>query len=86
MSALVAAAQRVASGEDEMREGVAEAGDLVEELDALVEGEFLGMRGGHGLGAAVAAGECASLGHFPVNIHRRLGEIAQGMGFVHGFR
>ena len=73
----VGALQRIAAGEDEVRLGV-EGCDLAEQGEALGVGELVGMRGGDGFGAAVAAGERAGLGHLPVDEHGIAGVVVMG--------
>jgi hypothetical protein len=50
-------------------EGIAKIEKLVKEALALFAVEFQGIRDGHGLGAAVLAGQTAGLGHLPVDKH-----------------
>ena len=72
----ILAGQRIAAGENQLRHGVAESRDLAQELHAFLERELVGVGLGHRLGAAMAAGQRASLRHFPVDVHRRPRVIA----------
>jgi hypothetical protein len=73
----ILALQRIAAGENQLRHGVAEPGNLAQKLHALLEGQLVGVRFGHRLGAAMPAGQRTSLRHFPVDIHGRPGVIAR---------
>ncbi len=66
----VRAAERVAAGEDDMRQRVAEAEDPVEEPLPLVGRQLERAPLGLGRGAAVAAGEAAGQRCLPVDEHR----------------
>src|SRR5271157_2159395 len=68
-------AKRITSRQDQVRQGIAKIHQLLQEELALLGIEFQRMRIGHGLGAAVFAGQAAGLGHLPVHQHRILGKV-----------
>jgi len=70
----VPALQRIAAGQNQVGLGV-EGGDLLQQAHAFAVGQFLRMRGGNSLGAAVAAGQRAGLRHLPVDEHRIAGVV-----------
>ena len=73
----IGAGQRIASGEDQLGQRIAEFGDLAQERDAFLEVKFLRMRRGYGLGAAMPAGQRTGLRHFPIDVERGLRVVAQ---------
>ena len=78
ISGIKAAAQQgISAGQDQLRQGLAELGNLAQELESFFYREFAGVWFGHSLGAAMPAGESAGLRHFPVHVQRRLRKIAQ---------
>ena len=80
--------ERVAAGKDELGIGLAETRDLAKEVQALLVVKFRRVGHGDSFRTAVATGQSAGLGHFPVDVHGRPGEIAGdrvGMGYcTHG--
>ena len=68
--------QRIASGQNELRQRIAEIPDLLQKGHAFLEGEFLRMGVGNRLRAAMPARQSARLGHLPVNVHWRLRIVA----------
>ena len=60
--------QRIAAGEDQLRQGLAELDDLSQKRDTLFEGQLAGGRFGLRLGAAVAASQGAGLRRFPIDV------------------
>lgn len=73
----IAPGKRVASRQDQLWQRIAEVGDLLQKIDALIKREFHGMRRGQGLRPAMTTGERACLRHFPIDVQRRLGVIAR---------
>src|SRR5437660_295856 len=62
-------AERIAAGEDQMRQRIAESNKLAEESLAFLGVELQGMCLRHSLSTAVLARQTAGLGHLPVNQH-----------------
>src|ERR1700687_6039495 len=71
----VFATEGIASGQNQVGKGIAEADYLAQKPLALFGVEFERMRRGHGLGAAVFAGQTAGLSHLPVNQHGIFREV-----------
>src|SRR5882724_8209070 len=67
-----------------MRHRIAELRDLVQKRDAFLKCQLIRMRRRQGLGAAMAAGEGAGLGHLPIDVHWSLGEVPGGV--FHSYR
>ncbi len=78
----VAAAEGIASGQDEMGEGIAESDQLLQEAPALLGRKLERIGIGHGFGAAVFACQAASLGHLPVHQQRIFGKITDQAAHV----
>jgi len=74
--------ERIAAGQDQLRQRTAEIGDLPQKANAFLERELQRMRVRHRFSAAVATGERTRLRHFPVDIERRQRKIARRM--THG--
>src|SRR5579862_823431 len=72
------AAERIAAGENQVRQRITEADELPEEALAFFRRELQRIRSGHRFGATVFAGETAGLRHLPVDQHWIPGKIVFG--------
>ena len=65
----IVTAQRIASGEDDVGQRIAEIQHVIEDPLALIRGEFAGKGAPHGLGAAVTAHQIARQSELPIDDH-----------------